>query len=483
MDVNINSPSSLIDHVKVSFFGGIDEIGGNKLLLADGDTRVFLDFGLSFASQARYFEFAIQEPANVDDLKKTSVIPELPGLYRGSSEERLVDGVLLSHAHADHSAHIPLLRSDIPVFTGRYTSQLLQIRGHTFGKSWDTDFEHLSFENLQTGKDAQIGGLSVRPYRVDHSVPGAHAFLISTSVGDIVYTGDLRLSGSRKSFTEDFIHIMRRRDIKYMFCEGTNIAPPDKMESHKLPNEEAVEGKANTLMGKEEGLIIYDSSPLDIDRIRTVSKVAKKQGRKLVLASRIGYILLETLKTKLIGDLPKKGEFSIYLGRTRVRGSGYDAYEEVGLEGRYFHERELAEDDSLMDSLVFGPEGREEILKHPKDYLIFTTNGITTLQQFKPLHGGIAGTYIYGKAEPFNEEMEMSFDRLLNWVKLCGMKLGYAHTSGHASRADLERIIKEISPEVLIPIHTEHADEVEKLATKLHVKVKRARPQSSLEFR
>ena len=32
----------------LTFYGGVSEIGGNKILLEDGDTRLFLDFGMSF---------------------------------------------------------------------------------------------------------------------------------------------------------------------------------------------------------------------------------------------------------------------------------------------------------------------------------------------------------------------------------------------------------------------------------------------------
>jgi hypothetical protein len=28
----------------LAFYGGVNEIGGNKILLQDGDTRVFFDF-------------------------------------------------------------------------------------------------------------------------------------------------------------------------------------------------------------------------------------------------------------------------------------------------------------------------------------------------------------------------------------------------------------------------------------------------------
>jgi len=42
--------------VKLSFYGGVNEIGGNKFLLEDDDTKVFLDFGKSFSRYGEYFE-------------------------------------------------------------------------------------------------------------------------------------------------------------------------------------------------------------------------------------------------------------------------------------------------------------------------------------------------------------------------------------------------------------------------------------------
>jgi ribonuclease J len=41
--------------VKLRFYGGVNEIGGNKILLEDGKTRIFLDFGKSFAFGTDYF--------------------------------------------------------------------------------------------------------------------------------------------------------------------------------------------------------------------------------------------------------------------------------------------------------------------------------------------------------------------------------------------------------------------------------------------
>jgi ribonuclease J len=39
----------------IAFYGGVNEKGGNKILLQDKDTRVFLDFGKGFSRRAKFF--------------------------------------------------------------------------------------------------------------------------------------------------------------------------------------------------------------------------------------------------------------------------------------------------------------------------------------------------------------------------------------------------------------------------------------------
>ena len=42
--------------VNLTFYGGVNEIGGNKILLEDRDTKIFLDFGMSFGRRGQFFE-------------------------------------------------------------------------------------------------------------------------------------------------------------------------------------------------------------------------------------------------------------------------------------------------------------------------------------------------------------------------------------------------------------------------------------------
>jgi len=438
--------------VNLTFFGGIESIGGNKTLLEDKNTRVFLDFGTAFGKEEVYFQWPELRPANIDDLFKTNVIPKFKNFFKFSHGKPFVDGIIISHAHADHYGYLPLVREDIPVFTGRYTRDLIKIRNRTYYQTWDRDIRHLSFREVKTGKPKEIKDITVHAHSVDHSVPGAHAFVINTSAGDVVYTGDFRMSGFMKGLTEKFVKQLKKLDVKCMICEGTNLSKePREADQHKLPSELDVERKTGYHVEKCDDFVIYDGSSVDLDRVRTVWKVAKKQGRKFVIESRLAYILLETQKTGLIKNLPRKGDFLIYLNRKKE--SGKEEYVEVFSKARVNHEKKMIED--LPDDMFVWGDGRERILKRPEEYLLYTTNGISMMVQFKPVDKGIPGIYIYGKAEPYSEEQAVTFERLKSWIRLCGLNMKFAHTSGHCSPEQLEVILKEVCPEVLIPIHSE----------------------------
>ncbi|MCX6667799.1 MAG: hypothetical protein NTV74_06165 [Euryarchaeota archaeon] len=68
--------------VKLTFYGGVKEIGGNKILLEDHGTKIFLDFGLSFKRRGKYFEeFLTPRTANgIGDFLAMKLIPDIPGI-------------------------------------------------------------------------------------------------------------------------------------------------------------------------------------------------------------------------------------------------------------------------------------------------------------------------------------------------------------------------------------------------------------------
>jgi len=63
--------------------------------------------------------------------------------------------------------------------------------------------------------------------------------------------------------------------------------------------------------------------------------------------------------------------------------------------------------------------------------------------------------YILSQSEPFNEEMEIDYNKLLNWLEICGLPLYQVHASGHISPDQLKWAISEINPKKVYAVHTE----------------------------
>ena len=62
--------------------------------------------------------------------------------------------------------------------------------------------------------------------------------------------------------------------------------------------------------------------------------------------------------------------------------------------------------------------------------------------------------------------MEISYDRMINWINLYKMNFIQSHCSGHISGHDLFEMIKNIKPKMLFPVHTEHPEMFKKLDIK-----------------
>ncbi len=199
--------------VSVTCYGGVNEIGGNKLLLQDRDTKIFLDFGAGFSEGEQYFSGGI-EPRGVNgagDYFEFGLLPEVQGLY---SEEALqnsklkytspeIDTILLSHYHSDHMGRINFIDTKIPVYCVETTDLIHQASSESTGSPLD---DH-KIKTFRTGDKFRIGCIEVQPVHVDHSIPGAYGFILHTSVGPIAYTGDFRFHGPMGSMTDDVISV------------------------------------------------------------------------------------------------------------------------------------------------------------------------------------------------------------------------------------------------------------------------------------
>lgn len=409
-----------------TFYGGVNEVGGNKILIGDGDTRILLDFGVSFSLRDQYYSIPFLSPRNEKDLLELGILPRIKGVYKFDSGESMVDAVFLSHSHMDHSAYISFLKREIPVYCGETTATILKAYSKVHLPSLEFNFEGLKFKTFRTGDRIKIGSIEVEPVHVDHSVPGSYGFIIYTSSGTIVYTGDFRRHGSRPELTEDFINKSSEAHPDVVICESTN------MTSVEVSSEHEVMKKLNYIIQRTSGLVMANFASADIDRLRSFYESARMNDRKLVITLRQAYLLHELSKDPHL-SLPKLDSESLLIFRKEKK--------------RYFQwEKEAMNMGRIVNSREISSRQKEMVLA-------CSFYDFNELREIKPDAGSC---YILSSSEPFNEEMEIDFNRLINWLEHYGLPQFHIHVSGHINPLHLRESLQSINPKKIFPIHGVH---------------------------
>jgi ribonuclease J len=475
--------------VCIDFYGGVDEIGGNKILIGAGSTSLFLDFGMSFNIANNYFsEFLQPRKANgIMDFIELGLLPDINGIYRedylmhsgiNSDVKPSVDGLLLSHAHMDHGAYIHHLRSDIPLYMTEESYLILKVLEDTstvsFGETlkYKKTFHYTAKKRTEgfkrlSGKDAicerelnilkpyknyVLGDFNVMSAPVDHSLPGASAFFLENDGETTIYTGDLRFHGRRPEMTKKFVKEAKRTNPHIMITEGTRI------NSQNTETEQDIEFKAKNILTNHKGLVIVNFPVRDLDRLLTFYNVAQETDRRLVVNLKQAYLL------KLFSgrEYPELEDVSVYIPR---RGWGLTTDDSfVCFDGEWLCGSEIDPSTKVSDYKGWEREFLEmenavnykDLREEPEKY-IFRCDffELKELIDVKPENA----VYIKSVTEPFDEEMEFDEMRINNWLKHFDLlPIHRMHVSGHASGPELLEMIREIEPEILYPVHTEHKE-------------------------
>jgi ribonuclease J len=77
------------------------------------------------------------------------------------------------------------------------------------------------------------------------------------------------------------------------------------------------------------------------------------------------------------------------------------------------------------------------------------------LNSIQPVAGSC---YVLSASEPFNEEMEIDYERLVNWLSHYGLPQYYVHVSGHMLPLQLKAALRKVNAKNVFPVHTENAE-------------------------
>ncbi len=446
--------------IKLTFYGGIEEIGGNKILLEHKKNRILLDFGQSFKFGEEYFTGWLQ-PRNITgcrDYFEFNLLPRIEGLYSKDMlketdleyQPPTIDAVLLSHAHFDHINHIKFIDPKIPVYCGHGAKTFIDVEEETSPSTYYGEHEYRLFKSGD--RISVADNIDVEPIHVDHSIPGAYGFLIHTPDGIIAYTGDMRRHGPMSRMTGEFIKKAAESRLSALITEGTRVAPA---ESRQLYTEKQVLEIGAKLVAENHRLVVATSYSRDVDRFRTLYEIAARNSRILVISTKTAYLFSKVKDKIKIPDPLKDENIRVYYKR-KVSGS----YDE---KDYYKWER------PFMNKIITA----EDIRRRQRDYLLHLSfYAFTELIDIKPEPGSL---FIHSMSEPFSEE-DVEAEVMANWIEHFKLKFQQLHASGHASKHEITSIIEEINPARIIPVHTEHPDLFKKTLNQPVIKPETGKP-------
>ena len=396
--------------MRITVHRGTHQIGGTCIEIAAGTSRIVLDAGLPLEA----------------DLASGPIIPVVPGLF--DRDGPAVDGLFLSHAHADHSGLVSAGRAHVPVWLSKGTSKMV-LAGGLFARQ--PDVPRLRQRTLLPGEPVTVGAFRVTAYPVDHSVFDAMAFLVEADGQRLLYTGDLRFHGRKPGMARQLAKIAKAAPLDALLIEGTRLGG---RASEANVSERDLEMQLLADLRTASGVVLAMYSPLNVDRFVTYFRASRRAGRTFVIDPYQAFVL------HLIGhqaSLPQPGTTPDLRVLVPPRFSFSGAARRLG-------------HTNWARDLQRGAITADEIARAPERFSILFRQSMQPWLYGDQLPQGVTCIFSYWPGYLQEPRLRSQVEA----VKAAGGHFLQSHASGHAHPNDLRDFVENVRPRLLVPVHT-----------------------------
>lgn len=374
--------------MKVNIIRGKNQIGGNIIEISTENTKILLDAGL--------------------ELDGENTLPDMRSLFEYAG----YDAIFISHCHTDHLGLVYHAHKDIPVYMGEGCYNVISAsdRYKKQGTITPKGF-------LRHRRKIFVGDITVTPFLCDHSAFDSYMLLCESGGESVLYTGDFRSNG-RKPFGMLLNSLPSKVDK--LICEGTTLS-----RDGYIPQTEAeLEEKAAKLFSRTSGPVFVLQSSMNIDRIVTMYRAAKRSRRVFLEDAYMAEITTAAGK-----HIPNPKFRDVYAFITNPEK--YEFLEK--------YQRKVGKTGISKMNFV----------------MCVRTSMASYLDSLSKLMSFENGILVYSFWSGYRETDSMK--PFLSECEKLGLHIETLHTSGHADESTIVKLIRRVNPAVLVPVHTENA--------------------------
>ena len=388
--------------VRITFLGGLGEIGRNCAAFELDGRIVLLDCGLMFPES--------------DMLGIDLVLPDFTWLRENADR---IEACVLSHGHEDHVGGLAFLLRELsfPVYGSALTLGLARNRIEEAGLLGRTDLVA-----VEDGERRRIGPFDVEFIPVTHSVPDGFATAWHTPQGVIMHSGDWKLDltpvDGRTTDLARMGAIAVESGVRLLLSDSTNAE-----ECGHTRSERSVGESLRALFAAAKGQrIITACFASHIHRIQQIADVAIADGR---VVATLGLSMKKNLR--LARDM----------GRLRIPDDKLWDIAEI---------RDVAPEKLCVIST--GSQGEP-----------LSALSRMAANENKWLKVGPGDTVILSSHPIPGNESDVS--RVIDGLHRLGADvihsgLADVHVTGHAMQEELKTLLSITDPEWLVPVHGEY---------------------------
>lgn len=382
--------------VRITFLGGLGEIGRNCAAFEVDGKIALVDCGLMFPEE--------------DMLGVDLVFPDWSWLIKRAAD---VEFVLLTHGHEDHIGALAYFLRDlnVPVYGTKLSLEFARGRVEEMG----IEAKMHPINQLEWRKH---GPFKFKLIPVSHSVPDASGVAFDTPEGMIVHTGDFKLDPTPiDSRPTDLASFAELGEIRLLLSDSTNAENPGF-----VPSESSLGDPIRDIIRDSPGRVIAACFSSHIHRVQQIADAGISTGRKVAFFGRSMHRNTDVGRDLGVLDVPDKSVVDIaalmklppekqLLITTGSQGEPFAALSLMA-QGRHKFV-DLDENDTILISATPIP-GNETAVSKVISRLIKRGAAV--------FHGRNANV----------------------------------HVSGHANREELLTFLNLVRPQAFVPVHGEY---------------------------